>query len=150
MYRKLFLALSLISAPAAAYQAAPNSAPAAGPAGEASSAVAIAGTLEDYLAGFRDGNLARLQRAFAPDALLVLAANGRPVAGSPVSARISGWAAKPDPAARLTQVAITLIDESTASATFTLHYGGSQYRDQLSLLRSGGQWRVAVKVTTPQ
>lgn len=155
MLRKMALPLALLalSLSGAQAQGLNNSRPVPAPrSAEHPVQAEVRETILDYLAGFRDGDLAKLRRAFAPDALLIRILRDRsaPLQAIPVAPSLPAWASKPDPKTAIEDLRILLLDEKSATATFTLLYRGALYRDQLSLVQTDGEWQIAVKVTHPQ
>jgi hypothetical protein len=126
------------------------------PAFGASSAIApssqdaVQALLQGYLAGFRDGNAVALGEIFAEGSVHVLRNRDQDSAViiTPISERIKGWTSSPDPGARLENVRIAFTGTDLASASFTLHYRGNVFDDQLNIYRFGDTWKVGVKVTS--
>lgn len=103
----------------------------------------------NYLAGFRDGNLPAMQALFAEGGVHVLhGADGEPaISVTPLAARLPGWASHPDPLASLTGLRVLCTSDRFCVASFTLHYRGRRFEDQLNMVRTGGRWQCVAKVT---
>jgi hypothetical protein len=105
--------------------------------------------VQDYLAGFRDGDRAAFDRVFAAGSMHILRQGDGEAAvkATAISQRLPVWSANPDPHARLENLRIIFTSPNLALADFRLRHRGRVYNDQLNLFRFGDAWQVAVKVT---
>jgi hypothetical protein len=112
----------------------------------------IARVLQDYLDGFYEGDIARLERVFHPSAHLYTAAEGV-LQDDPMEAVYARVRARTPPAETRQKrhdriLAIELAAPEMALARVQLAIGPRLFTDHLSLLRIDGSWRIIAKTYT--
>lgn len=133
------LALALCAAPLAAQAPAANDADPELPA--------IRRALEHYLAGHATGDGAHFRAAFHPVANLYFV-RGDTVATRTGADYIAGAPGKPAPDEAQRRRRIVFVDRTgdAATAKIELDYPSAVLTDYMTLLRTGGEWRVVNKI----
>lgn len=103
----------------------------------------------EYERFFQTGDRAAFDRVFAANGSYITLPRDltAPIGVRSFAEAFPGWAAEPDPQARVGVVEVSFLGERMALLRLWLQYGPRVYLDQLSLYRVGQDWKVVAKQT---
>ncbi len=107
-------------------------------------------TIELYLKAFADGTGRYIEQAFAPTARIVFAENGQLTEWTRGEYERTFQGVAVDEYRRVRRVESVDVNETAASAVITMDYPQTLYRDYLSLVKIGDEWKIVTDVLSAE